>query len=282
MKAEVKEMQDLSSTIILTLTYLFLVLAIPVGAVFGLTYINRNTKQLLVSYFGERSQIYCGGLGIIIHELSHFLIALLFGHQITSFKFLIMPWNLNEEDGSLGYVNHSWDDNSLYQNVGNVFIGTAPIWGCTGALILTTKYFANSLYQSFTSAIESYGTISSLKLIVLQLFTHLTLGPLTFQNIIMLLIWGILSVNITVGGFDLSNADLKGSFSSFILTYAILTVILFILVYCGFSMLISYWLYRGCAWFSLIMLISFLWSLFSNLILRLILFIQEKFGSEDI
>jgi hypothetical protein len=40
-----------------------------------------------------------------------------------------------EADGTLGYVKHSYDPNSLYQRIGNFFIGTGPIW--FGVVILS-------------------------------------------------------------------------------------------------------------------------------------------------
>jgi hypothetical protein len=64
-----------------------------------------------------------GWLGISIHELGHAFFALLFGHTITEMK-LFTP---SASDGTLGYVKHSYNKNSVYQTIGNFFIGLGPI-----------------------------------------------------------------------------------------------------------------------------------------------------------
>ena len=69
--------------------------------------------------------------GIVAHELGHALFCLLFGHRILAIS-LFRPGS----DGVLGYVKHSWDRGSLYQNIGNFFIGTGPLWFGTALTVL--------------------------------------------------------------------------------------------------------------------------------------------------
>lgn len=62
--------------------------------------------------------------GVVIHELSHLTVALIFRHHIVSFCL----WQISE-DGILGYVNREYNPKSYYQRLGNFFISLAPILG---------------------------------------------------------------------------------------------------------------------------------------------------------
>lgn len=127
------------SELISIIVNLLIAMLIPTAVVLGLTYINRNSKELLVRKYGFSSQIWLGCVGIFIHECSHAVMALIFGHNIVEFKPLILPRNVARNDGALGYVRQTWNANSTYQNMGNLFIGTAPIWGCTLAIYWLLK-----------------------------------------------------------------------------------------------------------------------------------------------
>jgi hypothetical protein len=64
-----------------------------------------------------------GWLGTIIHEAGHAIFCLIFLHKITTIK-LFDP---DPETGTLGYVEHTYSSSSVYQQVGNFFIGMGPI-----------------------------------------------------------------------------------------------------------------------------------------------------------
>jgi hypothetical protein len=63
-------------------------------------------------------------IGTIIHELSHFLTALLFLHTPTRVE-LFRPIK-GKQDGCLGFVEHSYKK-TTYRTAGNFFIGCAPM-----------------------------------------------------------------------------------------------------------------------------------------------------------
>lgn len=84
----------------------FLMLLVPALFVLALRQLSHEANQKLVNTFGFNSQIIVGGLGIIVHELSHLIMAIIFGHHINAVSLLRIPSNTN--DMSLGYVKHTW------------------------------------------------------------------------------------------------------------------------------------------------------------------------------
>lgn len=64
-----------------------------------------------------------GWLGTVVHELGHALFCLIFRHKITEIK-LLAP---DPENGTLGYVKHSYNPQNIYQLAGNFFVGIGPI-----------------------------------------------------------------------------------------------------------------------------------------------------------
>ena len=114
-----------------TVLYLFLIfLLLPLIASFCLSAITMRTNQHLVNRFGYHAPIIFSWLGIMVHELSHAGMALLFGHKINRLVLLINPFQSDKEN-RLGYVAHSWQPKNKYQQLGNFFIGLAPIIGIT-------------------------------------------------------------------------------------------------------------------------------------------------------
>ncbi len=97
-------------------------------------WVLRHTSYKLVAVLGF--------LGIIIHELSHLLVALIFRHKITNFKL----WQIGD-DGVLGYVNHTYNTHSFYQRLGNVFIGLAPMLVLSLIFFFLTKLTYDSLWS---------------------------------------------------------------------------------------------------------------------------------------
>lgn len=90
-------------------------------------FLARQSSQL----FGRRLQLYLFGLpGTIVHEGSHVIACLLFGHRVHHVKW----FDPQATDGALGSVEHSYDRDSAYQRVGTIVIGIAPL--LAGAAVL--------------------------------------------------------------------------------------------------------------------------------------------------
>src|SRR3989339_282782 len=82
-------------------------------------------------------------VGTPIHELGHAVMCLIFDHKITDIKLL----QFNDEQ-SLGYVAHAYNRRSLYQNIGNFFIGIGPIISGTISIILLLWLLLPSEFSS--------------------------------------------------------------------------------------------------------------------------------------
>lgn len=209
-------------------------IVVPIFFVISVTYITRNTNALLLRMFGFNSQILLGFLGIMVHELSHLIVAVLFGHRITDFRLLVLPWNVdrNSPKPVLGYVNDEWNDNSFYQRIGNVFEGVAPVFGCTLALYLVISFCFPGLLTSLDSS-----NLANLFLVFTNIFASLTRTDIAMKIVGMLLV-----LNITIGGFALSDADINSSKRALIELIGLFIVIITILLFFGWSYLVNYWL----------------------------------------
>lgn len=96
-----------------------------------------------------------GYIGTPVHELSHALVALLFGHKIKEIVFFKPVSNNSTQDGqALGYVNHAYNKNNIYHRIGNFFIGVAPIYGGIGATYLLLFLFLPDTFHKLTKMVD--------------------------------------------------------------------------------------------------------------------------------
>lgn len=160
---------------------------LPVGA----SWLISKNMAVSSNIFGHK--IWWAWLGIIVHELSHAVVAIVFGHKIKAISFL-QPADAN---GTLGYVEHTYDPRSGYQTLGNFFIGIAPIFGISLSMYLVTRWLWPSL---------------------------LTLSPTGANSVLQGLIWGYLFFTLFFG-IDLSPADWAGAQSGMWLYLFLLTMI---------------------------------------------------------
>lgn len=200
--------------------------------VFGfiLYLLARFTRTTYAKTVGWKLDVVATGwIGTPVHELGHALFCLIFRHKILEMK-LFSP---NSTDGTIGYVNHSYDKTSIYQRIGNFFIGVGPI--IFGAVMLyaalyyllpnakevmagidaQSKVMAHANQSSFGAIFDSLkGTASA------------TLDSLfTWSNFSHLLFWVFLYVAVCISShMELSPPDIKGALSGLI------TILLFFLL----------------------------------------------------
>jgi len=111
-------------------------------------------------------------IGVPIHELSHAIMAMIFGHKVEH----IALFEYNDIHGRLGYVSHSWNKRNALHNFGHFFIGFAPllggaliIWGLT--ILLLPNASLSFLFSAFSPLEPSIGALdyiimSSVELVI--------------------------------------------------------------------------------------------------------------------
>lgn len=203
---------------------------ILVGFILGI-FRNKAIRNFQRS-FGFKSVMVTGFIGVPVHELSHAIIAIIFGHKITKIKLLQRP----DEGGVLGYVNHSYNKNNIYQQIGNFFIGIAPIFGGSLCIILAMKFLLPAAYNDFFSiVIRNYHTASIDKSVVYNIAdSYLQLIRVIFSvsNFAKPYFYIFLFLSICIAShISLSTADIKGAFSGLLTIF----IILFILNLLGLS-----------------------------------------------
>lgn len=117
-----------------------------IGVIFLFGWLIAQCNKRFYANFGRRARTVCyvtGFFGTPVHELSHALFCVLFGHKILEIKL----FSLNSADGTLGYVNHIYNRKNFYQRIGNFFIGVAPILVISALLYLISCF----LLPPFTS-----------------------------------------------------------------------------------------------------------------------------------
>ena len=99
---------------------------------FILSQIQTWTARTYARAVGWRGILWTAWIGTPIHELGHAFVARLFRHRVNKIS-LFQP---NQSTGNLGSVDHSFNPKSLYQRMGNFFIGAAPLFFGTAVLTL--------------------------------------------------------------------------------------------------------------------------------------------------
>ncbi|MCK5820077.1 MAG: hypothetical protein KAH18_12760 [Psychromonas sp.] len=169
--------------------------------------------RLLNNSFGGKSIYISAIIGTPIHELSHAFMCIVFRHKINEIK-LFSP----NKNGTLGYVNHSYNNRNAWHMLGNLFIGIAPLIGGAFSVYFLTLYVMPSgnqvihLFSWQSDFLKNIDPITDISNLLLS-FNHLLF--LDLQNKpVQLLIWAYLSAAISLHLMP-SKEDLKGALIGF-------------------------------------------------------------------
>lgn len=237
--------------------------AVLVGSIYLIGFIISLINSLFYRIIGE-STITCHVTGLIgtpIHELSHALFCLIFFHKIEEIKL----FQISDEDGTLGYVKHSYNPKNIYQVIGNFFIGTAPIIVGTFVLLLLMRFMVPDLYQEELMNINTF--LNNNSAISINGYLDLSIDVfLTFFSGFNNVLWWVYLITVLCIALHMnfSKPDFKGSLGSLPL---LLILIVIINVVLGYLVKDYYYFYLYYVWMFFTYLIVFL---FMSLLFSLI------------
>lgn len=220
-----------------------IVFTVGVIAVFGLLIaLCRKLFCVIVGENAAKILLITGVVGTPVHELSHALMCLIFGHKIVEMK-LYQP---DSDDGTLGYVSHSFNEKNLYHQIGNFFIGVAPILCGSGVLLLLMLILVPDVFSEVTSELQFIGLLSTDFLDpstysgYFDLFSGIIGDIFDFTETGNVFWWIFIVLALMISShMELSPADIKGGFIGFLFLAGALLVADIILYFVSLSALES-------------------------------------------
>jgi hypothetical protein len=209
--------------------------AFQIISIFGLFFIfgyllyriQLSTQNNYQKSIGWKGILWTGWIGTPIHELSHALFAWIFRHKIEGIS-LFKP---DKTTGMLGHVNHSYSKFSLYQRIGNFFVGAAPLIAGPIFLVALLYILIPNAKQIFIPITQS---INNFQQYILSLVS--TYKIFAVQNIISWKCWLFLYLSFCVSSHMApSIADLKNMWRGFFWIVIIVMIANIILFMIGIS-----------------------------------------------
>ena len=96
-----------------------------------------------------------GYIGTPVHELSHALMCLIFGHKIKK----IRMFGGGKDKKTLGYVEHTYYRKNMYHQLGNFFIGVSPVLAGGAVILLLVRLLIPHVYVSLQTEAAQLGEL---------------------------------------------------------------------------------------------------------------------------
>lgn len=197
---------------------------ILIGFILGI--LRNGSLRNFQRSFGPNAVMVTGFIGVPVHELSHAILALIFRHSIKEMKLLQRP----DGSGTLGYVRHSYNQNSIYQQIGNFFIGIAPIFGGLICIILLMKFLLPSSYGEFIKISTGNINISNLNIKIIERILNSYYGLIktifTYSNLKNPMFYIFLFLSICISShISLSKADINGASKGLFIMFALIILL---------------------------------------------------------
>jgi hypothetical protein len=195
---------------------------IAIGFLLGI--LEKQAQSYITRTFGRRGILVTAWIGTPIHEFGHLIQCIIWRHKIKKVKFL----QTSDPNGVLGYVQHQYNTKSVYQQIGNFFIGIGPIISGIGTIILAMYFLVP---QSFT-ALQLYieHSVGKSEKIDIQLFQTLweavavmSKSLFTITNFSEPAFWIFVILAISISShIALSKPDIESSYQGLLTIFSIL------------------------------------------------------------
>jgi len=209
---------------------LFLILLAPFVAFAVLIHwFEYLTQRRMSERLGWKSVLWTGWLGTPVHELSHVFMCRVFGHRIDD----VALFEPDRDSGRLGYVRHSFEAGNWFQEMGNLFIGIAPLMGGSAVLaILLWLFYPEAAANAAESARLHSGDSSLLQ--VRDSVVAVVTNIVTISNVATVRFWTFIYLVLCVGSHMApSRCDYQGASRGVIWVGGILLISVFLLACAG-------------------------------------------------
>ena len=228
----IKTLQDIIYFIVIIFSKTFIDLFRLFGniIIFGfiLYLLSSMTRRIFAKTLGAKTELYITGwIGTPIHELSHALFCIIFNHKISDIKLF------TTKSDTIGYVLHSYDSRSWYQQIGNFFIGVGPI--IMGTLIvyflflllapeLKENIFSVKIDYDKSAGILNmiYSGISNIFISILNIFSNIIKNIMVSQSYKNIGFWIFIYLSISIAShMELSPADISHAWKGMLVIFAV-------------------------------------------------------------